>query len=379
MTLTEQKIKALPITATTYLVRDDKVPSLVVRVYPSGNVVYQVRVRLADKIKTRTLAPAGSVSLKMARLQASQQVQAWLTMNMHSSYCPTLATFMANEWREHTFLRWKCSTRRTATHYMTKRILPMLGDYALNKLTFPVVSDWFDTVSQQAKGGANRALDVLKSVFVLALRLGYCLSDPCHLIKRNPKRRLNRFLSEDELTTLSNVLGVAEEKSPNYYQQANIIRMLLLTGCRVGEILTLRWSMIKPHRLDLPDSKTGARTVYLSQAASDIVARQPHGNGWVFPAPKGQPYHNVTDFWFKVRAQANLTDVRIHDLRHTFASHAALQGNSVPIISAMLGHSRLTMTLRYTHVSQQTYSLRLSVSGRCMNLFYTQVNPFHLL
>ncbi|MBF7101116.1 site-specific integrase [Photobacterium damselae] len=353
MRLTEHSIAQLEPKTATYLVRDGKEPSLVVQVFPNGRKAYQVRTRIDDKVKTRTLGNVDSLALKAAREQTKKQVNAWESSKNGILHSPTLATFANNEWQAQVFNRWKPRTQRTAHYYLHNQILPALGEYALVNLTYPIVNDWFERYSLTAKGGANRALDVLKSVFVLAMRLGYCQYDPCRLIKRNPKKRFNRFLSRDELKTVGDILRTLEDKSASYQQQANIVRMLLLTGCRVSEILTLQWTMIKPNLIDLPDSKTGARTVYLSEDATAILALQPKTQTWVFPAPHSrQPYKTIANFWQQVRTLANVPEVRIHDLRHTFASYAALQGNSVPMIAKMLGHSRFSMTLRYAHVHE---------------------------
>lgn len=358
MRLTERVLAQLPIKKAIYLVRDDKEPSLVVQVFPKGRKVYQVRTCIENKVKTRTLGDTTTIALKKARLMTKKQVSEWLEAKSVISQSPTLGSFMQGEWKEQVFNRWKPRTQVTASHYMNKWLLPSLGDYALVNLGYREVNQWFENMSLTAKGGANRALDVLKSVFVLAMRLGYCHHDPCRLIKRNPKKRFNRFLSRRELKTIGAILARLEGESASYQQQANIVRMLLLTGCRVSEILTLQWTMIKPNLIDLPDSKTGARTVYLSEDANAILRLQPRMTTWVFPAPKSnKPYKSISAFWQKVRNLANVPEVRIHDLRHTFASYAALQGNSVPMIAKMLGHSRFSMTLRYAHVHEHDISM----------------------
>lgn len=351
MSLTVRNIARLAPKTAVYLVRDNKEPALVVQVFPTGRKAFQVRTRIGEAVKTCTLGNVESLTLKEARQHAKNQVEKWHRLKEAKQTSPTLATFIRGEWNTHVFTRWKPSTQRTATHYLTKRILPALGAYALTNLTYEVIDTWFETFSQTAKGGANRALDVLKTVFPLAQRLGYCHHDPCRLIERNPKKRFNRFLSEQELNAVGEVLKSLENQSQTAHQQANVIRLLLLTGCRVSEILTLKWSMVTAHTIELPDSKTGARSVYLSTDAAQLLSRQPVLGAWVFPSPQtGLPYHSISPFWYKVRALANMCDVRIHDLRHTFASHAALQGNSVPMIAKMLGHSHLSMTLRYAHV-----------------------------
>lgn len=135
-----------------------------------------------------------------------------------------------------------------------------------------------------------------------------------------------------------------------------IIRMLVLTGARLSEMLTLRWSYVDAERrtLRLPDSKTGAKTIYLSPEAVAILHDLPRldGNPWVFPGHiAGRHLVNIQKPWRSLRAKAGLNDVRIHDLRHSFASISIEVGGTLPIIGALLGHSQAQTTARYSHVA----------------------------
>lgn len=135
--------------------------------------------------------------------------------------------------------------------------------------------------------------------------------------------------------------------------QADIIRLLLLTGCRRGEIVGLRSAELHGDALNLHDGKTGARWVYLCKEAQRILARQPrNSSAYVFPSPldPSRPISSNLGLWAKVRRQAGLEDVRLHDLRHTFASQAVLQGVPIPVVARLLGHRNASMTLRYAHV-----------------------------
>ena len=139
-------------------------------------------------------------------------------------------------------------------------------------------------------------------------------------------------------------------------QQADIVRLLLLTGCRKGEITGLRWSEVHDGMLALEDSKTGPRTVPLNAQARAILDRQSRGGSpFVFPSPldPARPRGPDLPLWYRVRREAGIEDVRLHDLRHTMASHAVMNGVPVPVVSRLLGHSSVQMTLRYAHLADR--------------------------
>ena len=125
-------------------------------------------------------------------------------------------------------------------------------------------------------------------------------------------------------------------------------------------MLTLRWDEVKGNMLRLQDSKTGPRAVYLNAQAMAIIDRQrsvrlENNSPFVFPSPMNpeKPISRIGPFWYFIRAEAGLNDVRLHDLRHSFASHAVMRGVPLPVVSRLLGHSNLSMTMRYAHVSDE--------------------------
>ena len=130
----------------------------------------------------------------------------------------------------------------------------------------------------------------------------------------------------------------------------------MLTGCRKNEIVTLRWQDVDGDTLNLTDAKTGPRRVFLNAPARAILERQPRtGSAHVFPSrlKSRQPLSDNLSLWYSVRREAGIEDVRLHDLRHTVASHAVLQGVPLPVVSRMLGHKRPSMTMRYAHVGDR--------------------------
>ena len=132
----------------------------------------------------------------------------------------------------------------------------------------------------------------------------------------------------------------------------------MLTGCRVGEIRTLEWEWIKGKRIFLPDSKSGPRTVWLSSAARaviDAIPRYSEDCPFLFPGrPPTRPLHNITSHWSRIRIEAGWAGVRLHDLRYTWASVAAMNGVDMVTIAKLLGHALVETTERYVHLSDQS-------------------------
>ena len=148
---------------------------------------------------------------------------------------------------------------------------------------------------------------------------------------------------------------------PSRTQQADIIRLLLLTGCRKSEIVTLGWQDVDGDMLNLADAKSGPRRVFLNAPARAILERQPRsGSAYVFPSPSkpGEPISGDLKLWRSVRKEAEVEDVRLHDLRHTFASHAVLRCIPLPLGSRLFGHKRPSMTLRYANLGDRETEAR---------------------
>ncbi|MDE0416306.1 MAG: site-specific integrase [bacterium] len=186
---------------------------------------------------------------------------------------------------------------------------------------------------------------------------GHIETNPASGIRRNPKRKFNRFLSRAEIRRLHYELDRCVAERPSRAAQADIIRLLASTGCRFSEIRTLKWQEVGVAALDLTDSKTGPRTVYLSSKAREIIGQQPRtGSAYVFPSPDSpsRPLgRQQVSLWKLVRRRAGIEDVRLHDLRHTFASYAVMQGIPLPTVARLLGHRQVSMTLRYAHVADR--------------------------
>ena len=226
----------------------------------------------------------------------------------------------------------------------------------LDRIDRTGVIRWFEGYSARAPGGANSALLVFRQIMNHAIARGHIETNPTRGLKRNPRPQGSPASCRARKSArLHEVLDRYETKRPSSKAQVDIIRLLLLTGCRKSEVLNLRWMEVEGDTLDLEDSKTGPRQVLLSPEAHAIIERQPRsGSSWVFPSPS-DPTRARTDLglWKKVRKLAGIEDVRLHDLRHTFASQAAMQGIPLPVVARLLGHAQVQMTLRYAHVSDR--------------------------
>ena len=266
----------------------------------------------------------------------------------------TFAEFVASPWRAACHERCKPSTKRRVESLLRTQLVPEFGSISLRRLGNEDICRWFDRYSRAAPAGANRALDVLAQILGFAVECGHLASNPARSIRRNPGHKKTRFLTRVEIRRLHLALDAHRPRGSGV-QQADIIRLLLLTGCRKGELIALRWSEVHEDRLVLVDSKTGPRPVFLSPEAHAILARQPRVGPFVFPSPTDPSTSRSAELslWRKVRRTAGIADARLHDLRHTFASHAVMAGIPLPVVSRLLGHAQIRMTLRYAHVSDR--------------------------
>ena len=270
---------------------------------------------------------------------------------------PTLATLTEMFLAGHITGKRKAST---ATHYrdiLERIVSPVLGKHIAATVTRSDVARLHQGMSH-APYQANRMLAVLSVMFNWAERHGYRPdgSNPCRHIGKYPEHKRERFLSETELARLADSMKQAEATGAETPYNIAAVRMLLFTGARLNEILSLQWAHVDIERatVRLPDSKTGAKTIYLSAPALATLAAIPRtaGNPYVICGNKaGAHLVNLEKPWRRIRTRADLPDVRLHDLRHSFASIAAGSGMSLPMIGKLLGHTQAATTQRYAHLA----------------------------
>ena len=346
--LTDAGIARLRPEAREYTVWDMGVAGLGVRVRPSGSRTFIYHRKTDRGVKKLSFGPAALRKVEDVR-RLCLEAAAETADRDHPA--PLFRDFVAGPWKTDCFDGYKPSTQKNCHSLLKHHLLPAFGAQPLDRITRRMVLGWFETYSRTAPGNANKALDLLGQI----LNHGHIDANPVRGIARNPRRKMTRFLSREEIDRLHLVLD--RYADGNRSQQADIIRLLLLTGCRRNEIARLRREEVKGDRLELADSKTGPRTVLLNEPARQIVVRRMRmGNGpWLFPSsrnPSGRPSREP-GLWYRVRREAGIEDVRLHDLRHTVASQAALNGVPLPVVARLLGHSSVRMTLRYAHVGHK--------------------------
>jgi integrase len=248
---------------------------------------------------------------------------------------------------------WKPSTQKRNLSLIRKELVPSFGDTALDEFTRADIVRWRDGLNQRP-GTFNRALPVLAVMLAYAEQLGHRRrgSNPCKGMPRFKTKAHERYLTATEYRRLARTLDEAEAECP---LAVAAIRLLVCTGARSGEIAALRWEYVQPPRLALPDSKTGRKTIYLNAPAMAVLDGLPaRPNGYVFASP-GLPEQplRIDNHWTKLRRRAALPDVRLHDLRHSFASVAIMDGISLSLIGKLLGHALPETTARYAHLADE--------------------------
>ena len=339
-----------------YAVWDTRIAGLGVRVRPCGSASFILLTETEEGTRRRSLGPVATRGIDDVRrqchaLMAEPQAERTPTP-AHDA--PLFRDFVAGPWKDVHYSTYKPSTRKGVRCALASQLLPTFGATPLDSITRVKLSRWFGAHSQGAPAGANYALRVLRQILNFAIDCGHIESNPTRGMRLNRLTPRTRFLSRDEIRRLHRALDEQSRQDPVARQEADIIRLLLLTGCRKTEISTLRWSEVQGDRLALDDSKTGPRKVPLSARAQRIIACQPRGtSAFVFPSPRNaaRPHGADIKLWDSVRRQAGIEDVRIHDLRHNLASHAVMNGVPVPVVSRLLGHSNVRMTLRYAHLA----------------------------
>ncbi|MCY4609784.1 MAG: tyrosine-type recombinase/integrase [bacterium] len=358
MRLSDRAVVRLNAASSEYTVWDTRITGLGVRVRPSGHRSFVVMDNRNGASKRRTLGPVTHMTVEKARSRCLgiQSGDMDLIADKTLAPVPLFCDFVANVWRPECFDRFKPSSRRPIDSALTNQLLPTFGNMRLDRIGRKEVTAWFDRYSGVAPGGANAALDTLRQILNRAKVHGHLETNPASGIRRNPQRRFNRFLSRDEAIRLPAELDRLVAERPERAAQADIIRLLFWTGCRLGEIRRLKWCEIGTDTLDLGDAKTGARKVYLNSEARRIIERQRRtGSEHVFPSPSDPtlPVSRSMKLWFTLRRRAGIEDVRLHDLRHNFASQAVLNGVPLPTVARLLGHRQGSMTLRYAHVADR--------------------------
>ncbi|REG45851.1 DUF4102 domain-containing protein [Paracoccus versutus] len=337
-----------------YTLHDAHVSGLGLRVQPSGAKSWTLRMGN----RRITIGAVDRIDLTDARAQALK-----LIAGEAPPPPPLSATALTFNALADAFLSarqgvYKPETLASCRVYLDTQLRPAFGKRPVLRLTTPEIAQWFHSYSRTRPGGANQALGLLVTMLNFARSAKLIPKDapnPCAPIRKNRRKARGRLLSSDQITALGKALRSCP---PSHRDAADAVRLILLTGCRSGEILRLRWSEVLPDRLSLAATKTGPREVLLSSPAIRLLAKRKKGaiSPFVFPSSRlpNAPIGKIDHQWSVIRWRAGLPDdIRLHDLRHTYASHAIMQGQSLTIAGKLLGHARPASTERYAHLDGQ--------------------------
>ncbi|MEQ8738657.1 MAG: tyrosine-type recombinase/integrase, partial [Hoeflea sp.] len=340
---------------------DDALPGFGLRVYPTGRKLYFVQYRARGRTRRVKVGVHGAVTADEARKLARQRLgevakgENPAETIAHERRLPTVANIADRFLTDHVAVRCKPSTAKQYELLIEGVIKPKLGPRKIGDITRTDIAELHHEMRERPYH-ANRTLSVLSKLFNLSEVWGLRPdgSNPCRHVQRYPERKRERFLSQAEIGRLGTALDEAERDGIELPAAINAIRLLLLTGCRLQEILTLKWDYIQPPYLCLPDSKTGARKIPIDRTVSDVLAGivPVPGNPYVIAGTKeGQPIGDLHGPWRRIRTYAKLGDVRIHDLRHTYASNALAAGVPIEMVGKLLGHTQIQTTMRYAHLA----------------------------
>ena len=355
--LTPARIKRLRPRKSEFTIWDADTPHLGIRVIPGGKKSFIHLAKKDGKLKRITVGDASVMPLDKARTIARGLTDGrdW---KPKPPPCPLFGEWAVEVWWPQKADKLKPSTRERYWQELNRKLIPKFGDKQLNAVRRSDILPWFERRSRTSPGGANKELQLLRSIFIQAVRMEVIQGNPARNIRFNPKRKVTRFLSADERERLLQEIEAVPQKSRT---QALAVKMLLFTGCRLKEITGLRWDEVGDKVLYLADSKTEARKVWLGTEACEILAEArswrdtSRSPDFVFPhvQESEQCLGRINGFWRRLRTRAGIPDVRIHDLRHSFATEAVRKGVPLPIVSKLLGHSSIQMTMRYTHASNE--------------------------
>ena len=322
---------------------DIELPGFGLRKRANGKVTWVVKYRYRGQQRMKTLGTARAVTAHIARAEAlkliAEAALVGLPTKPKQKYVPRFDEYVHEFWRDYA-QHWKPTTQKACQGYIARELVPVFGKMQIDQIVRTDINRWRDALSKRT-GIFNRVIPLMSVMMRYAEQLGYRrkATNPCRGISRYKRDLPERYLSPIEYKRLGRVLAEFDLSNPDVVPA---ILMLLYTGARASEIEMLRWRYVQMPRLVLPDSKTIDVLSALKQGKPD---------DFVFQAIRSNGPIKLSQYWYKIRKRAALPDVRLHDIRHSFASTAIADGVQLAIIGKLLGHALPESTARYAHLA----------------------------
>ena len=367
--LTKTLVEKAEVKSKPYFIFDDMLSGFCARIATNGKRHYYLQYMSHKKVKRMMLGQHGIITTEQARDKVITLLGSIIEGNdpHHDKAVklqePYVADLAERYMQEHVEVHCKARTQQMYRRCLKKHVLPAFGKMRISEVKRSDIANFHHSM-RHTPAEANHCLEIVSKMFNLAEMWGLRTdgTNPRRHIKKFKLKARERYLTKKEALTLGNVLDEVKRYPDENLSAIYCIQLLLLTGCRLSEIQTLKWEYLDRDAamLRLPDSKTGAKLVYLGGPVFKLFDEI-----WNHPArPKDNPYviwgkntnahiNNIQKPWRRFRSMAGLDDFRIHDLRHSFASFAVSQGMSLPMIGRLLGHTQVQTTARYAHLMSE--------------------------
>ena len=399
--ITKRTIDALQPQDRDYVRWDGVLTGFGVRVRTGGSKSFVAAYRLGGRNtpwRRVTIGAVGTITVEVARKEAERIIaSARLGQDHAAQKAKKRAEMTVGEVCD-LYLAEGCETKKASTlatdrGRIERHIKPLLGKRLIGEVARAEIEKFMRDVAngktatdvktgvhgraivEGGKGTATRTIGLIGGIFSFAVSRHLRADNPVRGVKRYPDKKSETFLTPAELSRLGEALSAAEASGANPAAVA-IIRLLAFTGARKSEISALRWSEVDLERgyIRLGDSKTGAKVFPIGAPAIEVLAGLPciEGASFVFPATSGTAsFQGADKVWRKVRAAAGFPKLRIHDLRHSFASAGLARGDALPVIGAILGHADVKTTSRYAHLADDPIKKAADEISRTVHAAFT--------
>ena len=346
-----------PPTSGNKISYDDKLYGFGIRITASGHRAFILNYRFKGRERRITIGQYPTWTVLAARKQA-QEFKLRIANGIdplekrNAEYSAPTVNEMWERYQRDYLSRLTPRSQQDQSSMFRKSVLPRLGPLKVRDVTFTDCERLHRYLSKDRPIRANRVIEVLRRNFNLAIKWGWLERNPAIGIERNPEVKRERYLKQDEIARLLQALDDHHQRT-----SCDAIKLMLFTGCRRGEALNAQWVQFDD-RLTIwtkPAATTKQRRLHRVPVSSVVTSilmerRKRTNSEFIFESKNGKPLTDVKKTWSAVITMAKIENIRLHDLRHTFASVAVSQGQSLPIIGAMLGHTQTQTTARYAHL-----------------------------